>query len=90
MIYCFMASALLVLSIIDWRTFEIPFCLNVFLFVLGVATVILDKGNVVDHLIGMPIIAKYFKEKNLEDLVIVSPDHGSPLSGEWWQSDWRG
>lgn len=31
----------------------------------------------VDHLIGMPIIAKYFKEKNLEDLVIVSPDHGS-------------
>lgn len=31
----------------------------------------------VDHLIGMPIIAKYFKEKNLEDIVIVSPDHGS-------------
>lgn len=31
----------------------------------------------VDHLVGMPILAKYFKEKNLEDLVIVSPDHGS-------------
>lgn len=56
-IYCFMASALLVLSIIDWRTFEIPFCLNVFLFVLGVATVILDRGNVVDHLIGMICIS---------------------------------
>ena len=26
---------------------------------------------------GMPILAKYFKEKNLEDVVIVSPDHGS-------------
>ncbi|TDP59869.1 ribose-phosphate diphosphokinase [Aminicella lysinilytica] len=31
----------------------------------------------VDHLVGMPILAKYFKEKNLEDVVIVSPDHGS-------------
>jgi ribose-phosphate pyrophosphokinase len=31
----------------------------------------------VDHLVGMPIMAQYFKEKNLDDLVIVSPDHGS-------------
>lgn len=31
----------------------------------------------VDHLVGMPILAKYFKEKNLENVVIVSPDHGS-------------
>ena len=31
----------------------------------------------VDHLVGMPILAKYFKDKNLEDVVIVSPDHGS-------------
>ncbi len=31
----------------------------------------------VDHLVGMPILAKYFQEKNLDNLVIVSPDHGS-------------
>ena len=31
----------------------------------------------VDHLVGMPIIAKYFKEKNLDDVCIVSPDPGS-------------
>lgn len=31
----------------------------------------------VDHLVGMPILAKYFKEKNLENVCIVSPDHGS-------------
>ncbi len=31
----------------------------------------------VDHLLGMPIIAKYFIEKDIEDLVVVSPDHGS-------------
>lgn len=52
-IYCFMASALLVLSIIDWRTYEIPFEINVFLFVLGIAMTILDRGNLVEHLIGM-------------------------------------
>lgn len=52
-IYCFMASSLLVLSIIDWRTYEIPFGINVFLFVLGVAMTILDRGNLAEHLIGM-------------------------------------
>lgn len=52
-LYCFMASALLVLSIIDWRTYEIPFGINVFLFVLGIAMTILDRGNLVEHLIGM-------------------------------------
>lgn len=31
----------------------------------------------VDHLVGLPILAKYFKEKALEDVVVVSPDHGS-------------
>lgn len=31
----------------------------------------------VDHLIGMPIIIDYFKKEEIEDLVIVSPDHGS-------------
>jgi ribose-phosphate pyrophosphokinase len=31
----------------------------------------------VDHLLGMPILVKYFKEMRLDDLVVVSPDHGS-------------
>ena len=31
----------------------------------------------VDHLLGMPILVKYFQEKNLQDIVVVSPDHGS-------------
>lgn len=56
-VYCFMASALLVLSVIDWRTFEIPFCLNVFLFILGVAAVVLDRGNLAGHLIGMVCVS---------------------------------
>ena len=31
----------------------------------------------VDHLKGMPILVNYFKGENIEDMVIVSPDHGS-------------
>lgn len=31
----------------------------------------------VDHLVGGPILADYFAQKNIEDLVIVSPDLGS-------------
>ncbi|SNS44882.1 ribose-phosphate pyrophosphokinase [Anaerovirgula multivorans] len=31
----------------------------------------------VDHLLGVPILAKYFLNKNLQDLVVVSPDLGS-------------
>ncbi|GHT47215.1 ribose-phosphate pyrophosphokinase [Endomicrobiia bacterium] len=30
----------------------------------------------VDHLYGMPVLLSYFKEKNLSDIVIVSPDAG--------------
>jgi len=30
-----------------------------------------------DHLLGVPILAQYFKKKNIEDLVVVSPDLGS-------------
>ena len=31
----------------------------------------------VDHLLGIPILVKYFKKKKFDDVVIVSPDHGS-------------
>ncbi|MEJ8546155.1 ribose-phosphate diphosphokinase [Brevibacillus borstelensis] len=30
----------------------------------------------VDHLLGVPILGKYFSEKGLKDIVVVSPDHG--------------
>lgn len=31
----------------------------------------------VDHLVGLPILTKYFAKEKMEDMVIVSPDHGS-------------
>jgi len=30
----------------------------------------------IDHLMGVPILSDYFEKKNLDDIVIVSPDHG--------------
>lgn len=31
----------------------------------------------VDHMIGQPTLVEYFKSQNIEDMVVVSPDHGS-------------
>ena len=31
----------------------------------------------VDHLLGMPILVDYWQDKAMEDVVVVSPDHGS-------------
>src|SRR5690625_292228 len=33
----------------------------------------------IDHLQGVPLLTEYIKEKNLEDLVVVSPDHGGVI-----------
>ncbi|QKY70892.1 ribose-phosphate diphosphokinase [Lentibacillus sp. CBA3610] len=30
----------------------------------------------IDHLQGVPLLANYFEEMNLEDIIVVSPDHG--------------
>lgn len=44
-LYCLMASALLALSVIDFRTFEIPFGFNVFIFCLGLIRLVTDLKN---------------------------------------------
>lgn len=51
-IYCLMTSALLALAVIDARTMEIPFGINVFLFVLGVLRVFTDGSNWPLYVIG--------------------------------------
>lgn len=53
-VYCLMTSALVVLAVIDWRTYEIPFGINVFLLIMGAAATVLDgRSGVISHLIGM-------------------------------------
>ena len=59
LIYCLMTSALLTLSLIDWRTYEIPPGINGFLFILGVAAAVLDRGNLLSHLAGMVCVSGF-------------------------------
>ncbi len=40
-----LTSALIVIAVIDWRTYEIPFGLNVFIAALGVAAVVVKLSN---------------------------------------------
>ncbi|MCR5302166.1 MAG: prepilin peptidase [Lachnospiraceae bacterium] len=52
-----LTSALIVIAVIDWRTYEIPFGLNVFIAVLGIADIAVklinrDFSGVLDNLIG--------------------------------------
>ena len=67
LLYCLMVSALLTLSLIDWRTYEIPFGINVFLLILGVIATWLDRGNFTSHLIGLICVSAF-----LEILFLVS------------------
>lgn len=57
LIGCFLTSALIVLSVIDARTREIPFGISVFILVLGVIAALLDLQNWLSHLIGLFAIA---------------------------------
>lgn len=57
---CLLISALIVLSVIDWRTYEIPFGINVFIFVLGVIGTIIDRQNWLLHIIGFFLVSGIF------------------------------
>ncbi len=50
--YCSMTSALLALSVIDFKTFEIPPGFNIFLLIVGIARVAADWTNWQTYLIG--------------------------------------
>lgn len=51
-IYCLLASSLIVISIIDFQTYEIPPVLNGWIGILGIVQVILDRKNWSNYVIG--------------------------------------
>ncbi|MDE6319946.1 MAG: A24 family peptidase, partial [Lachnospiraceae bacterium] len=53
LLYCLMASALLVLSVIDFRTYEIPFGINLFILALGLVRAATDFSNILTYLAGL-------------------------------------
>ena len=47
-----LTSALIVITVIDWRTFEIPLGCNIFILVLGIIRVLLDLPHASKYVIG--------------------------------------
>lgn len=52
LLYCLLTSALIVLSVIDFRTYEIPVGINLFILALGLVRVATDYQNWATYLIG--------------------------------------
>lgn len=51
-IYCLSASALIVLSVVDYKIYEIPRNLNLLLGFLGVVRLVMDISNIWTYLLG--------------------------------------
>ena len=59
-LYCMLFSMLLVLSVIDWRTFTIPNGINLVIFLLGIVRAMTDLGNWKLYGIGMISVSGVF------------------------------
>ena len=64
-LYSLCFSALIVLTVIDWRTFEIPFGINIFIFILGVIETIADYHHIVNHLLGFISVSGFLYPPSL-------------------------
>lgn len=66
-LYCLMTSALLTLSVIDFRTYEIPFGINLFLLTLGLVHMVLHLDEWALYGIGLLLVSTF-----LELIVVLS------------------
>lgn len=59
-LYCGLFSMLMVLSVIDWRTYIIPNGINLTIFVLGLVRLATDFANWPTYIIGMASVSLVF------------------------------
>lgn len=59
-LYCGLFSLLMVLSVIDWRTFTIPNGINLAILVLGVIRLVTDLPGWLGYLIGLVSVSAVF------------------------------
>ena len=59
-LYCGLFSMLLVLTIIDWRTFTIPNGVNLTIFILGLIRLVTDLDHWLLYLVGMLSVSLVF------------------------------
>ena len=60
MLYSLLFSALIVVALIDWRTFEIPNGVNLAIFLLGAVQLAADVSHWKTYLIGMFSVSLFF------------------------------
>ena len=58
-LYCLCTSALLTLSVIDWKTYEIPIVFNAFIGVLGIIRLLTDYKNWYVYVIGFVAVSSF-------------------------------
>lgn len=66
-LYCLCASALLALSVIDWRTQEIPIGFNIFICILGLVRLFTDLSNWSQYVIGLFAVSVFFASHQFND-----------------------
>lgn len=57
LIYNLVISALIVLSVIDFRTFEIPVSINVYIGIMALVNIATDYEHILTYIIGMIIVS---------------------------------
>lgn len=57
LIYSLVISALIVLSVIDFRTFEIPVSINVYIGIMALINIVTDYEHILTYIIGMIIVS---------------------------------
>jgi len=58
-LFSFTYSIFIVISVIDWRTYEIPFCLNVAVFVIAVARLLIYRENILEYILGFFVVSGF-------------------------------
>ena len=57
LLYCLLFSALITLSVIDFRTYEIPIGFNLFILTLGLIRLVTDLSNWLEYAIGLVAVS---------------------------------
>lgn len=73
-IYCLLTSALIVLSVIDFRTYEIPFGINLFILALGLIHLVFHLGDWLEYGIGLLAVSGFL-------WLLYQISHGTAIGG---------
>lgn len=74
LLYCLLFSALLTLSVIDFRTFEIPLGINLFILALGLIRIVTDYTDWPRYVIGLFLVSGFL-------YIVYLVTHGRGIGG---------